>query len=129
MFDNILERKKAFLDSKITKISQQNLFDIILESQKAFLDYKKTEISKSRKIKIFPKGLVHGFGQKFEIFHVFIFCKISHQNVFDIILESQKTFLDYKKWKVKKVENSGFFPRGLVHGFGKKFEFFFIFLS
>ena len=34
------------------------------------------------------------------------------QNVFDVILESQKAFLDYKKQKVKKVEKSGFFQRG-----------------
>ena len=56
MFDNILERKKAFLDSKIIKISQQNLFDVILESQKAFLDYKKTEISKVEKSGFFQRG-------------------------------------------------------------------------
>ena len=59
-----------------------------------------------------------------KFFHVFIFGKINHQNVFDVILESQKVFLDYKKQKVKKVEKSGFFPRGLVHGFGKKFDIF-----
>ena len=47
MFDNILERKKAFLDSKIIKISQQNLFDVIVESQKAFLDNKKQKFEKS----------------------------------------------------------------------------------
>ena len=51
-----------------------------------------------------------------------IFGKINQQNVFDVILESQKAFLDYKKQKVNKVEKSGFF-----HGFGKKFEFFFFF--
>ena len=49
--------------------------------------------------------------------------------MFDIILESQKAFLDHKKQKVKKAEKSGFFPRGLVHGFGKKFEFFFFFFT
>ena len=60
-----------------------------------------------------------------------MFGKINQQNVFEVILslESQKASLDHKKQKVKKVEKSGFFPRGLVHGFGKKFEFFFIFLS
>ena len=58
-----------------------------------------------------------------------IFGKINQQNVFDVILESQKAFLDYKKQKVKKVEKSGFFPRGLVHCFGKKFEFFFRFFT
>ena len=47
-----------------------------------------------------------------KFFHVFFFGKINHQNVFDIILASQKSFLDYKKQKVKKVEKSGFFHRG-----------------
>ena len=56
-----------------------------------------------------------------------IFGKINKQNVFDIILESQKAFLDYKKQKFEKVTKSGFFPRGLVHGFGKRFEYFFFF--
>ena len=42
----------------------------------------------------------------------FFFGKINHQNVFDIILASQKSFLDYKKQKVKKVEKAGFFHRG-----------------
>ena len=44
-----------------------------------------------------------------KFFHLFIFGKISQQNVFDAILESKKAFLDYKKQKVKKVEKSGFF--------------------
>ena len=49
MFDNIL-------DSKITKISQQNLFDVILESQKAFLDYKKKKLKKVEKSGFFQRG-------------------------------------------------------------------------
>ena len=61
--------------------------------------------------------------KKLKFFHVFIFGKINQQNVFGVIQESQKAFLDYKKQKVKKVEESRFF-----HGFGKKFEFFFIFI-
>ena len=40
--------------------------------------------------------------------YVFIFYKISQQNVFDVILESQKAFLDYKKQKVKKSKNHDF---------------------
>ena len=66
--------------------------------------------------------------QNLKFFHVFIFGKINHQNVFDVIPESRKSFLDYKKQKVKKVEKSGFFQRGIVHGFDKKLEIFFIFL-
>ena len=56
VFDNILERKKAFLDSKIIKISQQNLFDVILESQKAFLDYKKQKFQTVEKSGFFQMG-------------------------------------------------------------------------
>ena len=56
MFDNILEEKKAFLDSKITKISQQNVFGIILESKKAFLDYKKQRVKKVEESGFFQRG-------------------------------------------------------------------------
>ena len=75
--------------------------------------------------------MVHGFGKKIEIFHLCILGKISQQNVFDVILDNQKAFLDYKKQKVKKVEKTGIFPKGLVHGFGKKIGNFsmFIFLA
>ena len=34
--------------------------------------------------------------------------KIREENVFDDILEKKKAFLDYKKWKVKTVENWDF---------------------
>ena len=37
-----------------------------------------------------------------KFFHVFIFGKISQQNVFDIFLESEKASLDYKKRKLKR---------------------------
>ena len=40
-----------------------------------------------------------------EFFQLFIFGKISKQNVFDDILEMKKAFLDYKKQKVKKAKN------------------------
>ena len=75
-------------------------------------DYKKQKVKKSRRIRIFSKELVHGFGKKMEIFHLCILGKISQQNVFDVILDNQKAFLDYKKQKVKKVEKLGFFQRG-----------------
>ena len=75
-------------------------------------DYKKQKVKKSQRIRIFSKELVHGFGKKNEIFHICILGKISQQNVFDVILDNQKAFLDYKKQKVKKVEKLGFFQRG-----------------
>ena len=41
-----------------------------------------------------------------------MFGKINQQNVFKVILESHKAFLDYKKQKVEKIEKSGFLQRG-----------------
>ena len=43
--------------------------------------------------------------------HVFIFRKISQKNVFDNILE-KKMLSRLGKREVKKIEKSGFFPRG-----------------
>ena len=109
------------------KISQQNVFDVILKSQKVFLDYKKQKVKKVEKIRIFPKGLVHGFGKKIGNFYMFfnMFGKINQQNVFNVILESQKAFLDYKKQKViKKIKKSGFFQRF----WEKNLKFFHVFI-
>ena len=53
-------------------------------------------------VTIMTNGLDHVFGQTFEIFHLFIFDKMSRQNVFDIILESKKAFLDSKIAKLRK---------------------------
>ena len=46
--------------------------------------------------------------KNFKFFHVFIFGKIREENVFDDILERKKALLDYKKQKVKTVENLDF---------------------
>ena len=73
------------------KIRDKNVFDDILEMKKAFLDYKKEKV-KTVKIGIFPKGLVHGFGQKFENFPCFILGKIREESVLDDILERKKAF-------------------------------------
>ena len=37
-----------------------------------------------------------------KFFHLFIFDKMSQQNVFDVILESKKAFLDSKIAKLRK---------------------------
>ena len=69
-----------------------------------FLSYK-TRSSKNGKIAIFPKGLVHGFGQKLAIFFK---GNIGQENVFYDILERKNPFLGYKKKKFEKRENSHF---------------------
>ena len=49
------------------KISNKKVFGNVLDRRLAFLDYKNMDLKKSRKIGIFPKGLVHGFGQNYQI--------------------------------------------------------------
>ena len=93
--------------------------------KKRFQSIKKQKVKKVEKIRIFPKGLVHGFGKKnWKFFLVSIFSKINQQNVFNVILESHKAFLDYTKHKVEKVEKSGFFQRDQSMVLVKKFEIF-----
>ena len=54
------------------KIRQENEFQDILERKKAFLDNKINTLKKSKK-EIFLKRLVHGFVQKLAIFPFFLF--------------------------------------------------------
>ena len=56
----------------ICKIGKKNVFENILERIKAFPDYKNKKL-KCRKIGIFPKGLVHNFGQNWVIFPSFYY--------------------------------------------------------
>ena len=48
------------------KIRQKKVFGNVLDRKLPFLDYKNMDL-KNRKIGIFPKGLVHCFGQNYEI--------------------------------------------------------------
>ena len=56
----------------LSSIGQENVFYDILEGINAFLGYKNKKF-KSRKIEIFPKGLVHGLCPKWAIFACFYF--------------------------------------------------------
>ena len=53
-------------------IGQENVFNDILERKNAFLGYKNKKFKKS-KMDIFPKGLSHGFSAKMTIFPTFFF--------------------------------------------------------
>ena len=54
-------------------IGQENGIYDILETKKPLFEVIKTRSSKSRKIDIFPKRLIHGFGPKMAIFATFFF--------------------------------------------------------
>ena len=66
----------------------------------------KTRSSKSRKIDIFPKGLVRGFFPIFAIFPTSFFLgNIGQENVFYDILQQKNAFPGYKNKKFKKSKN------------------------
>ena len=66
MYSHVIDRENK---------SWKTIFDL-LYSKQAFLDNENIGF-KNPKIGIFPKGLVHGFGQKFEILLTFRFNQIT----------------------------------------------------
>ena len=80
----------------------------IVKNEKTPFKAKNTRSSKSRKIEIFPKGLVHGYGQKLAIFPC-VFGNIGQQNVFYDKLERKNAFLGYNNKKFQKFKKLRFF--------------------
>ena len=74
---------------------------------------------KTRKIGILPKGIVHEFGQKVEVFLMFcVYQKTIEKKVFADVLDTKEAFKDYKNICLWKTPNY----KGLVHGFRQKEE-------
>ena len=61
---------------------------------------------------IFPKEIVHGFCQKFDIFHFSIVDKTGQNNTFHHIQKGKNVYLDNKNKKLKTVQKLEFFQRG-----------------
>ena len=70
-------------------------FMIFESERKSFYDIKTGRL-KSRKIEIFPKGLVHGFGPKLTIFPCFFLDNVGHENVLMIFQSERTSFYDIK---------------------------------
>ena len=96
-------------------------FTIFYNKQRPFQAIK-TRSSQSRKIEIFQKELVHGFGQKLAIFHLFISGNIGQQHVFNNSLQ-QKTPLQAIKTRSSKSQKIQIFLKGLVQNV-QKLRFF-----
>ena len=62
------------------KSSQKRSFFDILDKKECFLD-RKRNFSKVQKNRIFPKGLVHGFCRKIELFIIFVFLQIKPDKI------------------------------------------------
>ena len=68
----LVKKLKFFLVLCLSKMDFEKVFADGLDKKIAFKDYKNSCVRK-RKIRIFSKGLVHRFGQKFEISSTLIF--------------------------------------------------------
>ena len=94
----------------LANISQENVFYDILARKNTSLDHKNRNLKES-KIKIFSKGLVHGFVPKLVIFPSFSFRELRGQeNVFYDIQEQENAFLAYKNKKAGFGPELAIFP-------------------
>ena len=93
-------------------IGQANVFNDILERKQAFLGFKNKKLKKSKNWP-FSKGVNPWFLSKNGHFSNFVFSgNIREGNVFYDIQERKNAFLAYKKKRVKNVEKLTFFQRG-----------------
>ena len=103
------------------------MFDDILERKQAFLNQtKRNGIKQIEKLGFFQSLYPMLLVKKFKNFPFFLFYKIDQENVFGNILERKQAFLDYENKEFKKSKNWDF-SNG-VHGFGQKIENFHLFL-
>ena len=62
----LVKKLKFFHVLCVSKIDREKVFADVLDKKESFKDYK-TTVYEKRKIRIFPKGLVHRFSPKFKI--------------------------------------------------------------
>ena len=67
-----VKKLKFFHVLCLSKIDREKLFGDVVDKRKPSKTIK-TSVYEKRKIRTFPNGLVHGFGQKFEILLTFRF--------------------------------------------------------
>ena len=68
----LVKKLKFFHVLCLSKIDREKVFGEVLDKRK-LLKTIKTTVYEKRKIRIFPEGLVHRFGQKFEISSTLVF--------------------------------------------------------
>ena len=73
----------------------------------------------SQKIRYFPKGLTHDFGQKFELSLLFVFIENRTSNDVWDVLDKKEALLDYKRC-ISYSRKTGYFAKGLTHDFDQK---------
>ena len=68
----LVKKLKFFHVLCLSKIDREKVFADVIDKKKPLRTIK-TNVYKKRKIRIFPKGLVHRIGQKFEFSSTLIF--------------------------------------------------------
>ena len=68
----LVKKLKFFHLLSLSKIDREKLFADVLDKKRPFKTIK-TTVYEKRKIRIFPKRLVHRFGRKFELFSTLVF--------------------------------------------------------
>ena len=68
----LVKKLKFFHLLSLSKIDREKLFADVLDKKWPFKTIK-TTVYEKRKIRIFPKRLVHRFGRKFELFSTLVF--------------------------------------------------------
>ena len=91
------------------KIRLETRFNNVLDRKETFLTIKTT--FSSPKNGIFPNGLTHAFGQKYQIFPYLDLVKIRVEKMLNNVLEKKETVSYYIK-KIFKVLKIAFFQRG-----------------
>ena len=105
------------------KRDKDKFFDDILERKNAFLGYKYNKLKKSKNYH-FSKRVNPRFWSKTDHFCNFIFLgNIGQENVFYDILERKKTILGYKK-RSSKTRKIAIILKELTHGFCSKLAIF-----
>ena len=84
----------------------------ILEQKKCLFRLQKQEVKKVKKIAIFPKGVVHGFGQKLASFPSFVSGQYNRVKCVLQYFRTKKRLFTLQKQEVQKVEKLPFFQNG-----------------
>ena len=85
----VVKKLKFFHLLCLSKLDRQKVFADVLDKKEAFKTIK-TTVYEERKMRIFAKGLVHRFEQKFEISSTLILCKKDQEKVSGNVLVRKK---------------------------------------
>ena len=102
---------------------QENVFYDILVRENDFPGFENKKFKKSKNW-LFSKGFNPWFSSESGHFsNFFLLRNVSHENVFNDILERKTTFYARKR-RSSKSRKTDIFPKGLPHGFGTKMALF-----